>query len=370
MLRNLLLPLVLLAAEPAKSHAVENAIVLSEFQVWADAAGPETYRALNKRYLEKNSCHSFNLYPHYEYFVWDAERMKYWVDEAVALGAFNLFCIGDDTRTAKGHLFTAEGLNPELETTYFSIVEYAHRRKLMVAVEPHAMPKIRDEAHFAPWLEKWVGTEIPRARRADIIKLSVEWFGAYQNSPNMAHEVKAFFEACKKVNPEVLIYVDSTGGPWLKPQPFHRWLLHQYPGTILSHYLNTSQVGAFREMGARNMMVQINPCEIGPGACHLFLYFDKTVASLKDVVDKRVPYLSLAGVNYAYNRRDFDLFLDVIRPHLNLAPDVAALRKSIVPDEIEEPIDENEVKRLLLEGAAKEKQPASNQTPGPAGENP
>ena len=121
----------------------------------------------------------------------------------------------------------------------------------------------------------------PAARRADIVKLSIEWFGAYRNNPNMAARSGGFLRGLQKVNPEVLIYVDSIGGQWLKPQPFHRWLLHQYPGTILSHYLNTSQIDAFREMGAHNMMVQINPCEVGPGACHLFLYFDKTVGSLQ-----------------------------------------------------------------------------------------
>ena len=108
---------------------------------------------------------------------------------------------------------------------------------------------------------------------------------------------------------------------------------------------------AYRDMGARNMMVQINPCEVGPGACHLFIYFDKTVASLKDAIDKRVPYLSLAGVNYAYSRRDFDLFLDVIRPHLLLAPDLPSLRKTIVPDEIGQPVNKEGVKTLLLESA-------------------
>ena len=71
-----------------------------------------------------------------------------------------------------------------------------------------------------------------------------------------------------------------------------------------------------------------------------------------------MPYLSLAGVNYAYSRRDFDLFLEVVRPHLRLAPDMASLRKSISPDEIRQPIGKEEVKKLLLESAAKKKQPA------------
>ena len=162
MLCELLLPLVLLAAEPAKSPAVEKFIVLSEFQVWADAASPEVYRKLNQLYLAKGRCHVFNLYPHYENFVWDAERMKSWVDEAVALKAFNVFCIGDDIRTAEGYLFTPEGVNPKLAETFFSIIEYAHQRKLMVSVEPLNMPKTRDEAHFIAWLETWIGKNVPR----------------------------------------------------------------------------------------------------------------------------------------------------------------------------------------------------------------
>ena len=119
---------------------------------------------------------------------------------------------------------------------------------------------------------------------------------ALENLRRMAHQLDAFFKACKKVNPEVLVYIDSIGGKWLKPQILHRWLLSEYPGTIVSHYLDTAHVADFRKIGARNMMVQINPCEAGHGiGCHLFLYFDDTIRSLKDIVAKRVRYVSLAG---------------------------------------------------------------------------
>ncbi|MBN1588931.1 MAG: hypothetical protein JW888_05400 [Pirellulales bacterium] len=332
---------------PAKP---EKFVVLSEFQVWADAATPKVYEKFNKLYLTRGRCHSFMLYPHYENYVWDVERMKHWVDEAVGLKAFNVFCMGDDTRTAQGRLFTAKGLSPKLAETYFQIVEYAHRKGLMVAVEPVGLPKPRDKKHFVAWLKTWVGPDVPKARRADIIKLSIEWFGAFGNPPNMAYEVEAFFEAAKEVNPDVLVYVDSIGGQWKKPQPFHRWLLAQYSGTIISHYLNVDQVDAFREMGARNMMVQINPCEaVLGGPSHLFLYFHETVTFLQKAMKKRVRYVSLAGVNYAYSRRDFDLFLDVIRPHLRLASNVDELRKSLVQDEITEPMTKEGVKAQLTE---------------------
>jgi hypothetical protein len=352
MLKLLLLPLAMIAApaaEPPTAAAPEKFVVLSEFQVWADAATPDVYKQFNKLYLTQGRCHSFMLYPHYENFVWDAERMKHWVDEAVALGAFNVFCLGDDTRTAQGRLFTPEGLSPTLAETYFQIVEYSHQKGLMVAVEPVGLPKARDKEHFAAWLKTWIGPEVPKARRADIVKLSIEWFNAFGNSPTLAHEVEAFIEAAREVNPDVLVYLDSIGGKWRKPQPFHRWLLTRYPGTILSHYLNVDQVDAFRSIGARNMMVQINPCEaVLGGPAHLFLYFHETVAFLQKAMEKRVAYVSLAGVNYAYSRRDFDLFLEVLRPHLQLAPDVESLRKSLVPDEIAEPATKDEVKSLLI----------------------
>jgi hypothetical protein len=324
-------------------------IVLSEFQVWADAAGPEVFEELNRIYLERGRCHSFDLYPRYDCFVWDADRMARWVDEAVALGAFNVFCIGDDTRTARGHLLTPEGLNPQLAETFFRIVEYAHGKGLMVAVEPHGLPAVRDRAHFAAWLRTWVGPQVSRQRRPDIIKLSIEWFGAYGYCPALADHVDAFMQACREVAPDVLVYVDSIGGSWQRPQPFHRWLLRQFPGTILSHYLNTVQVEAFRTMGARNMMVQINPSEVGANAAaHLFLYHDRTVAALKDVARRRVRYVSLAGVNYGYSRRNYDMFLEVIRPHLRLAPDLASLRGSLVPDQVREPVTKERVKAAII----------------------
>lgn len=346
-LLSLLLTMTSLAAQPNSS---EKFVVLSEFQVWADPASPKVYEKLNALYLAKGRCHSFMLYPHYELFVWDAASMKRWVDEAVALRAFNVFCLGDDTRTAQGRLFTADGLNPKLAPTYFEIVEYAHRRGLMVSVEPVGLPKPRDKAGFAAWLQTWLGPEVPKARRADIIKLSLEWFQAYHNNPEIADELEAFFEAVGEVNPDVLVYVDSISGKWRKPQPLHRWLLRRYPGTILSHYLNVDQVDAFRKMGARNMMVQINPSEaILGGPAHLFLYFHETVAFLQKAMESRVRYVSLAGVNYAYSRRDFDLFLEVLRPHLRLAHDVETLRKSLAPDAVREHVTKEQVRDQLLE---------------------
>jgi hypothetical protein len=202
------------------------------------------------------------------------------------LVAFNVFCIGDDTRTAEGHLFTPDGPNPKLADVFFRIVAYAHQQGLMVAVEPLALPPVRDEERF---------------RR------------------------------------------------WRRPCPFHRWLLSRFPGTIVSHYLGTSQVEAFRDAGARNLMVQINPSEIESKAGQFFIYHERTVDFLKDVVGKRVRYLSLAGVNFGYSRYNYDLFLEVVRPHLALADDVQELRASMVPDEIAEPVTKEEVRAGLVE---------------------
>jgi len=339
----------LLSLAVAQAEPTDRFVVLSEFQVWADASGPEVFEELSKLYIARGHSHVFNLYPRYDYFVWDAERMKHWVDEAVHLGAFNVFCIGDDTRTGEGYLFTADGLNPRLADVFRDTVRYAHERRLMVAVEPHGLPQVRDREHFRAWLDGWVGRGIPAGARPDIIKLSLEWFGAYRHNPAIADEVEAFVLACEDTCPDVLVYIDSIGGGWRRPQPFHRWLLHRFPGTILSHYLGTEQADAFRSIGARNMMVQINPSEIAGAAGQFFIYHDKTVAFLKDAMGKRVRYLSLAGVNFGYNRYNYDLFLDVVRPHLDLAPDVAGLRQSIVPDRIVEPASKEDVAGWLSE---------------------
>ncbi len=341
--------LVLLSLLLSPVAPQEKFIVLSEFQVWADAAGPHVFRELNQLYLKKGRSHVFNLYPHYEYYVWDLERMKKWVDEAVELNAFNVFCIGDDTRTAQGHLFTTEGLNPKLADFFFRLTAYAHTREFMVAVEPTALPDQRDKAHFIPWLETWIGKKIPAENRPDIIKLSLEWFHAYGYNPEIADEVEAFLLASKKVNPDVLVYIDSIGGYWKQPSPFHAWLLHRFPGTIVSHYLGTDQIDAFRNMGARNMMVQINPSEIAGKAGQFFIYHDRTVDFLKDAVQKRVRYLSLAGVNFGYNRYNYDLFLEVIRPHLKLAKNVQELRASLLPDQIATPAGKAQVKEDMIQ---------------------
>jgi len=353
---SLSLLLAVVCSSLARSQEAEKFIVLSEFQVWADAAGPEVFEALNRRYLARGHSHIFQLYPRYDWFVWELPRMRRWVDEAVELGAFNVFCIGDDTRTAKGHLFTPEGVNPQLADVLFGTIDYAHEKGLLVAVEPLGLPKPRDEEHFEPWLRSWLGPDVPRDKRADIIKLSLEWFNAWQSNPAIADEVEAFFVACQRVAPDVLIYVDSIGGKWRQPQPFHRWLLQRFPGTIVSHYLNTDQVDAFRDIGARNVMVQVNPSETADTAGQFFIYHEKTVAFLKDVVRRRVRYLSLAGVNFGYARYNYELFLEIIRPHLDLARSVEALREGIQRDEIQSPATREEVRDWLLREREKARQ--------------
>ncbi len=308
----------------------EPFIVLSEFQVWADAASPEVFRQLSRRYNQTGRSHVFELYPRYDLFEWNAKRMRGWVDEAKSLGCFNLFCLGDDTRTAQGHLFDNDGVNPKLAEFLFSTVAYAHEQGFLVGVEPTHLPPQRTRQSFAKWLHTWLGPQIPRESRPDIIKLSIEWFGGWSLNPEMAVEVEAFFEAVKEVSPDTLIYVDSIGGFWRQPQVFHRWLLKRYPGTIISHYLNTDQIPAFRAIGAHNLMVQVNPSEKLKEGGQFFIYHDFTVKLLKDVVHHRVRFISLAGVNFGYQRYNYELFLDVIRPHLKLARSVAELRRELV----------------------------------------
>lgn len=344
-----LLASVCLGAADAGTEPADKFIVLSEFQVWADASSPEVFKELNRRYLAKGRSHVFNLYPRYDYYVWEFPRMKQWVDEAVTLGAFNVFCLGDDTRTAEGRLFDDAGVNPRLKDFLFRTVSYAHEKGMMVAVEPTGLPKVKDKEHLVPWLRSWLGPDVPKAARADIVKLSLEWFGGYRNNPRIAEEVETFFDACREVNPEVLIYLDSISGIWRQPQPFHRWFLQRFPGTIISHYLNTDQIDAFRATGARNLMVQINPSEMEKPAGQFFIYHKETVASLQEIVRKKVRFVSLAGVNFGYSRYNYDLFLEVIRPHLALAPDLAALRKSLQPDEVTGSTTKADVAKWLSE---------------------
>ncbi|NUQ70338.1 MAG: hypothetical protein HUU17_05890 [Chthonomonadales bacterium] len=315
---------------PAPSQSEDDRyIVLSEFQVWADAATPEVFKELSRLYNAKKRSHVFDLYPRYDLFVWDVARMRGWVDEARSLGCFNLFCIGDDTRTAEGHLFDSKGVNPKLKGVLFDTIAYAHEQGMMAAVEPTNLPPLRDKASFVPWLRSWIGPDVPEKSRADIIKLSIEWFGAWAPNPEIALEVEAFFDAVQEVSPGTLVYVDSIGGLWRQPLAFHRWLLRRFPGVILSHYLNTDQVPAFRAIGARNLMVQVNPSEKFEEAGQFFIYHDFTVQLLKDAVAQRLRFLSLAGVNMGYSRYNYDLFLDVIRPHLKLAHSVQELRASV-----------------------------------------
>jgi hypothetical protein len=73
------------------------------------------------------------------------------------------------------------------------------------------------------------------------------------------------------------------------------------------------------------------------------------VAFLKDAVRQRIRYLSLAGVNFGYSRYNYDLFLEVLRPHLKLARSVDELRRSLAPDAVASPATKAEVREWLLE---------------------
>lgn len=352
---RIMLHALVLSAVYSFSAVPDEFIVLSEFQVWADPAGPEVFKELNRRYLKTGRSHVFGLYPRHDYFVWQLPKTRGWVDEAIILGAFNVFCIGDDIRTADGFLFDERGPNPRFKDVLFGTIAYAHEKGLMVAVEPQGLPSIKDDEHLQRWFRSWLGPDVPRDQRTDIVKLSLDWFGASQFNPQLAEEIETVFTACRSVNPDVLIYLDSVHGIWRTPTPFHRWFLQRFPRTIISHYLNTDQIDAFREVGASNMMVQINPSEIEEVGGQFFIFHDKTVAWLQDAVRRRVRYLSLAGVNYGYSRYNYDLFLDVIRPHLALKRNLQAVRETLVADRIAEPTTKEDVRAWLLEQANKGK---------------
>ena len=177
-----------------------------------------------------------------------------------------------------------------------------------------------------PAQSRFLDPSLGREKVTDVIKMSIEWFDACQHNPEIAEETEAFIEGVREVNPHVLVYLDSISSSWRQVRQYHYWIMGRYPEMIISHYLNSDQVRPFRDAGAANMMVQINPQEFQPEAGQFFVYHDRTVKILKDVVTKKVGLLSIAGVNHGYNFYNYDLFLDILRPHLKLVRDVPELR--------------------------------------------
>ena len=325
----LFLTLTQLAGGVARAQPPEKFIRLAEFQVWADWRGPEVGRLLSNLYNQTGHSHVFQLQPRHGLFVWNEERMRGWVDEAVKLGCFNLFNLGDDVRVSEGYLFTTDGLHPVFRDFYFNTVAYAHKRGLMVAVEPRALPRPVTRENVRKWAKSFMDPSLGREKCTDIVKMSIEWFDAYQHNPEIAAETEAFIEGVREVNPEVLVYLDSIGGAWRQVRAYHYWIMGRYPEMIISHYLNSDQVGPFRAAGAANIMVQVNPQEFQPDDGQFFVFHDRTVRILKDVMARRVSLISIAGVNYGYNFYNYDLFLDIVRPHLELVRNVAELRSAL-----------------------------------------
>ncbi len=96
-------------------------------------------------------------------------------------------------------------------------------------------------------------------------------------------------------------------------------------------------------------MVQVNPSETFEAAGQFFIYHDFTVRLLKEVVAQRLRFVSLAGVNFGYHRYNYELFLDIIRPHLKLARSVAELRAALQPEDIQDAPTAEDVARSLVE---------------------
>ena len=344
MMRSLVVLLMLGWLQAAGAAEPEKFIRLVEFQVWADWRGPEVARLLSNMYNQSGQSHVFQLQPRHELFVWDEPRMRNWVDEAVKLGCFNLFNLGDDVRVAQGYLFTADGLQPAFRDLYFNTVAYAHKRGLLAAVEPRALPRPATRETVEKWARTFLDPSLGRDRVTDVVKMSIEWFGAYQHNPEIARETEEFVEGVRAVNPGVLVYLDSIGGPWRQVRAYHHWIMGRYPEMIISHYLNSEQVDPFRAAGAANLMVQVNPQEFQPDSGQFFVFHDRTVKILKDVVAKKVTLLSIAGVNHGYSFYNYDLFLDVIRPHMNLVRNVAALRSALGKNRPAKPVTISDVR--------------------------
>ena len=335
--------LLFLSAFRLRAETTEKFIRLVEFQVWADWRGPEVARLLSDLYNKNGESHNFEIWDRPDLFVWDEDRMRGWVDEAVKLGCFNLFNIGDDTHTADGHLFDASGLNPKYREFYFNTVSYAHSRGLMVGVEPRAIPRPVTVENARRWARTFLDPSLGPERSTDVIKLSIEWLDAYDHNPNIAEETEAFITGVRDVNPDVFIYLDSIAGAWREVRKYHNWVMQKYPKMIISHYLYAEQVERFRAAGAKNIMVQVNPQEFRPEKGQFFVFHDRTVKILRDVVEREVPLLSIAGVNHGYNHYNYDLFLDIVRPHLNLLKNVSELQSLLEDNKPKESATKQEV---------------------------
>ena len=157
--------------------------------------------------------------------------MRGWVDEAIKLGCFNLFTIGDDTRVAEGYLFTDDGLNPVFRDFYLNTVAYAHSRGMMVGVEPRALPRPVTREKIKKWARNFLDPSLGREKVTDIIKVSVDWFDARKGNPEIAEETEAFIEGVRQVNPDVFIYLDSARDTWALPRAFHYWIMDRYPNS-------------------------------------------------------------------------------------------------------------------------------------------
>jgi hypothetical protein len=297
---------------------------LCSFQIWADTSVP-VYTIGQSHMAEE----------YYRHRKWTPEGIRHWVDEAVQLGCFNAIDLGDDHDTPHGRLFTPVGLNPYYKSVFLEGVRYAHRRGLLVIVEPWNLKLIGDVSSAEHrkiclrWARSFLDPELGK-RVPDIVKLGMEPLQLYSNDPYLPRMVENFIEAIREVNPRVLVYIDSIGGFWSKPSMLHFWLMNRYPELIISHYTTASQVPAFQTVGARNMMVQINPNpnESGPGLTGEVSWVEGAFKLLSEALGYRIKYLEVSG-QYAYQREIWQGFARFIRPQVDLVHSVDELRSTV-----------------------------------------
>ena len=297
---------------------------------------PGAEARLKKAYRLLGRSHNFMLMGNSRRH-WALGPTKQMIDNVAATQAFNLVTIGDDHGADQGHIMTQTGLSPDYSGFMRQAVQYIHAKGMMAGIEPRNMPRSRSLGKQVRWWSSLLDPAIMQSDTVDVVKLSMEWVGGYEHDRDMVRYLDAAIRAIHKVNPKVLVYIDSLGAEWRTPRHAHAYLMRQHPNLVINlHAANPfsgngkkgsiqAMVTAFRHQGLANLMVQINPNE----GSQWFYYMPRTLAAVGAFLDTNARFLSIAGGNLGYDKDQLAALLAPIRPHLNLVHDVAELRANL-----------------------------------------
>lgn len=340
LLRFFLLGFLIFA--PSLHSGEKVPVYVSEFQMWADVR-PAGMKFLKWVYDRIGVSHNFMMMSNNQRF-WAEDRVRKMVDEAAGMGVFNLFTIGDDHGARKGHIFEGAGINPEYRDFFLNSVRYIHSKGMMAGVEPRNIPKTTNKKVQRRWWRSFLSPE-HGAGVVDVIKLSMEWIGGYQHDYRMVRYIDTIIEVVSEVNPSVLVYVDSIGNEWRKVRQAHRYLLGRHPYILMMlHNANpiggndggasVEMVSEFRKEGFRNLMLQINPNE----GSQCFYFVDRTRMSVRNFIELDMPFVSFAGANLGYDRKQLERIVSPLRSKLFLVKNIQELRSKLVFQEIQNPV--------------------------------